>query len=967
MLQRSKDRYRWHLKVTKKVQANGHWADYVIAERDVHPIFADASHSLKKASGEAYFDDKLNVELKFINEDYDFIVGTKVNLRPLNIKYVLELYYDGVLRKTTYFRKTTCDIDENHHIMTVDLKEIGIYDKIEDKKADEVNVAKLGLEKHDVMHRIMPMMQVYRLGKREVMSTSSENVVSTSTCAEVTSFNQLHENDNMHIVAAFIGVLKDYDTEAVIGNYYGTQSINTAGQTNTLRFFRNRTGADYIECQISNSGCRFIKNTFSTSVVSLMSALNRGEATFVTHSRDREGVGETTFVYKLEYTLQIYGYNMLYSSGGTRGYSNDFIESGIYDNAIDNPTLNAIRMENTASMIPSSFRAIYEDDWMLGMGIYIDTRAMMDKMYSATTSYYDQYTYWTTIRDYFLLQDLIRAMLSKVDADLVYEDNVQHSEFFSSALNPVSGELNGIYYVTPKSNVLSIDYDYAAWKAMLTFEQLMSMIRNVFNCYYDIYEDHDGVRHFRIEHAQWYANGGSYSERVRSEIDLMANKDSRNKLPLGYRTKNWKYDTSEMPTKIEFSWMDDASEAFGGVPIYVPENRMLINTNYTEKKEITAFDSDLGYLSIAEGSVSKDGFVIVHTDEVGNIDFGTVELDEVSYTAENYKLSMAYLHDKFWKYGLCGTHAMINNKEFAIDNPPRMRMAEIEFVLPVGATYDQYSLIRTECGYGYVNDIELDLSSGKVKATVKYELETTRNADDVILTNERGDTTAADVVDYLNSNYNVTDGMLGNRFGNGIQDAMINLIRSMLVRKRPNGTYVAINSVTHEAIEPIVIPEWNDGEMLQYIKDNQFEKREVLIEKCKDGEKVLQNLLDDGLVFYTEDMKVIAPDVSSDAVDEMHAVMGIGLSPYADVIGKFGIVQTTYYMMTNLIMMEKDDCYDTCVDMFEYEEIRNLIIDGVDTIDLLIEHTGREEVRNYMRYLEAVGLVEREDERYIVV
>ena len=115
-----------------------------------------------------------------------------------------------------------------------------------------------------------------------------------------------------------------------------------------------------------------------------------------------------------------------------------------------------------------------------------------------------------TLKDAYSLADVISTMLKEIDPRLKHEGTSEYSQFLYSGTSPLSFDTarNGYkVYIAPKSNVLKGNYDQAAQKAELSFEQLMDMLRNCFRCYWFI----DEYNRFRIEHISYFLKGMSYT------------------------------------------------------------------------------------------------------------------------------------------------------------------------------------------------------------------------------------------------------------------------------------------------------------------------------------------------------------------------------------------------------------------------------------------------------------------------
>lgn len=718
-------RMRFVLQVTEKVRAaqGQGWEDSVLEERDVHPMFDSATRNWDRDGDEAYLEDKIDMDLTFAGDDYAYILyGADGEPRPLHYKYVLKIYYDGHYVKDVYFRKSGCEIDEDHRSVKVSLKEYSVYDKFKNGKGDEYNLAKMDIEKRDSQYAVHPVLQVYSLGKSEVMSSHANGSLVSRQCAEEYDIDTLLRvpDDTAAGYSMFVLCMSSLlvhdpnHTEFYFNGNGGEVYTSIPSGRYNLGTFNNTDGANFA---ISTDGTTvtFVAQRlgvrFSGSMA-LRRALTEGEAVL----GQTLPVGEHDTL-KIEFAIRIYGWRVMYNQGMTQ-FDDGFMSSSIY-----NKVLYSYLGSQPIAAVQSTMSQPYmeiPDSEALGWHFYVNTNYMQG------FGIYDEYTRINPIRDLMSLGDVIKAMMEKVDSDVVFEKDEDHSEFLFASVNPVTDEDNTHYYITQKSNVLSSHSTKGAWKVPLTMEQLLELLRNAMNLYYDIYETADGKRHLRIEHRLFYMNGYSYGASSANVIDLTKSIDVYSKKKLSRETHHWSYDTSDCPTRIEFEWMDEQSEAFGGTPIEVAENRMLINTNYTDKRQVSYFSSDIDYLMLNQAEASYDGFFIVSaTEEDGVlvIDSGEVEYAGGQQMLLNYRLSMPYLQSHYWRYGIAARYAVINGVETEIENMPKMRRSEVSFVLPVGSRIGVSSIIKTDNGVGEVVSMSYEFGSGKVTATLKYETE----------------------------------------------------------------------------------------------------------------------------------------------------------------------------------------------------------------------------------------------------
>lgn len=366
------------------------------------------------------------------------------------------------------------------------------------------------------------------------------------------------------------------------------------------------------------------------------------------------------------------------------------------------------------------YQPICAGAWLEGKSIWVKASLLQSLILSTV--------YTEPIEDFYELGDLIKRLLQKVDDSIVFEKDVEHSQFLFAANNPVTGLVNNKLLITQKSNLLRLHYDYPAWKGAITFEKLFSMLRNVFNCYYDIFKGNDGKWHLRIEHVLFYMNGLSYTPYSRNLINLKQWFDALNGKPQSFRSGNWQYDTATQASRYEFSWMDNQSDIFDGYPIIIPEEHMIFSEEKTEKCHVDAFSTDINFMLATSSDVSSDGFLLTEVVE----DNGQLFVPEVTivdagrvFVVQNGNLSFVVLHPRYFVYNVYSKVVNINNGTMAtISKVSRLRKNKVEFNCPAGVDITPHTLYRTSVGDGEVVELDVDLTSNKVSAELSYETET---------------------------------------------------------------------------------------------------------------------------------------------------------------------------------------------------------------------------------------------------
>ena len=207
-----------------------------------------------------------------------------------------------------------------------------------------------------------------------------------------------------------------------------------------------------------------------------------------------------------------------------------------------------------------------------------------------------------TIRHAYPLASVISVLLAKIAPGITHAGTTDYSQFlYGQNLVGITQTL----LITPKSNLVTAGYDQPAQKAPITLKNVTDMLRDCFRCYWFI----DEQNRFRVEHIQYFRNGGSYSGSPVVGIDLTTQKVPRNGKEWAFARNQYKFDKPEMAARYQFGWMDDVTQLFEGFPIDIISK--YVNPDNIEQIDVSRFTSDIDYILLNPGAISKDGFVLL--------------------------------------------------------------------------------------------------------------------------------------------------------------------------------------------------------------------------------------------------------------------------------------------------------------------------------------------------------------------
>lgn len=595
---------------------------YLVANyqaRDTKAIFGDdLTNNYTRESGEQYFRQKLSGRLTFVKSDYDWIMNL-----PLDTKIVARLYWDDMDPEvqrymSCFFYRTDCEIDEDNKIISVEPDTDDDYTDFLGALDKEVDLIKLAPRITPVQIDKRPCLQVYTLGDSRLTNILSNmsweqdcNIIDDAAALVNTyRFKQWDEIVSVVVSGASgipsffslkqatpsgLGLITRTLTNGTYRIVIATMEPGYSGGRNEYTIYNGTTRLYYAEESADDYGSAFPRT------VTLNAVQGTGTCTlqidvaqfFVRMISDVERIGSAaTFPIPDE---DITDTNRNYSrvspvpeGGDLTIAANDLLST--------DPTRWGIYQPGQYYTSPLSIAGfalpVCHNRWgrvsyWMSQSVALDA---VEKEGRRTV----------TLKDAYSLTDVFNAVLAEIAPSLTLS-----SEFLNFA-DPLdqSDPDEGMLLITPKSNLLNINYTQPAQKAPITMRQLLDMMRTVYRCYWAL---QGGA--LRIEHVEWFRRGGSYSGSASIGADLTANKTVRNNKPWSYLNKKYTYDKAEMPWRYEFGWMDDATEPFEGEPLEMVSN--FVNKESIERFDVNNFSSDVDFLLLNPNAASKDGFVIM--------------------------------------------------------------------------------------------------------------------------------------------------------------------------------------------------------------------------------------------------------------------------------------------------------------------------------------------------------------------
>lgn len=324
-----------------------------------------------------------------------------------------------------------------------------------------------------------------------------------------------------------------------------------------------------------------------------------------------------------------------------------------------------------------------------------------------------------TLRDAFTLSSCVNMLLKEFAPGITHEATPEYSQFLYNTNNPISGQSFKLL-ISQKSNIINGEYQTPAQKAPVTLQQIMTMLRDIYKCYWYI---EDGK--FKIEQINWFRNGGSYGYNPIIDYDLTQLENVRNGKKLAFATSEYSFDKVDMPERYQFEWMDDVTTPFEGLPIDITSK--YVTAGKIEEINISNFTSDIDLMLLNPGAISSDGFALfaaVTPSGGGQLElpFTRQTVDNVGYYLQNGYLAFINIQPTYWVYDMPARRFKINNTPNYAIGIERKKKQTLNF--PAGTTDpNPMQLVKTYIGNGQVDKLSVNLCSRSIKATLKYDTE----------------------------------------------------------------------------------------------------------------------------------------------------------------------------------------------------------------------------------------------------
>ena len=596
------------------------------------PIYnGDLSKDFEKESGQEFFRAKLSGKLTFQRDDYTFIVS-----KAFDTQFTLEIFisYNAGQSWASYWRgtfwKTDCDFDDDARYVVVQPTVLDQYNDVLAGMDKEYNLIELAPEIVPVKADKRPMIQVYVPGQsvigcflsgmwweQEAEPESDETKLvndfkfalnKVMTIADVsgsmspqlpTSFSKVFSGNErfnpqaqgtQEFIASGYKLVYGYGSGSG-GQQYSWTIVRTSDNVSMWSFVAPNQTPPLLPVQI-------ILTPVSSSGAS-------GNVTLFVHDLPvySRFVLDTAQISGLD-TYQIPDNDIVENNRNYTRVSGYYFPDTIYFSTSLTSTPNQWGLYQ-----PGQYYFNPADNTLLGLGEAFPVarnawgRVSIWFTFSAVDWVVEESGRQSfTIRHAYPLSSVISVLLAKIAPGITHEATTDYSQFlYGTNLIDITQTL----LITPKSNIVTAGYDQPAQKAPITLKNVTDMLRDCFRCYWFI----DKQNRFRVEHIQYFRNGGSYSGSPVVGIDLTTQPVTRNGKAWAFARDQYKFDKPEMAARYQFGWMDDVTQLFEGFPIDIVSK--YVNPDNIEQINVSKFTSDIDYILLNPGSVSKDGFVLL--------------------------------------------------------------------------------------------------------------------------------------------------------------------------------------------------------------------------------------------------------------------------------------------------------------------------------------------------------------------
>jgi len=716
----------------------------------LHPVYSDNTAIVsKKDKSEWYYRKSLNGELDFLKSDFEWVLDTGGHYAtlPNYVRYDVRLKEGSSVILNLSFNFTDCKVDVDNRRITVTPETKDDYTEILAGIDEEFNLIELGAEKKQMTYKKRPLIEIlpmggythgiaYQRGQPYITDIDTRKVVQT-----LEGIGSLRHDYCFWPVAGYKVVTISGEFTAANGVYFGSANdlqnysydlYNINGDTTyKVRVLHNAGQTAYGRISI-------IRTSDSAVLYELQGSLSTNDLFDI--------LPQTQFY---GYALKIYA-EMITPRFFARLLCDTLTVAGqpTYAKPIEDVTYSGgnysrIIPLNMSNLVSATFaKSSNITNYLYNNNIYYQLPTNdYDRWHPIALDEWGNMSMWlnkwacdyseptaekiTLINDTYKVSSIISKLLEKIGSSVTHAPTTIYSQFLYGT-NPISNK-DFRLLITQKTNIKVSSYDTAATKAPIRLSDILTMLKNVFNCYWFIDDQH----RLRIEHLSWFLKGGTYSSSsvLTTYKDLTAIYNARNGKKWAFNTNNFSFNKSEISQTKEFCYMDNTNEIFDGQKIEV-------TAPFVQKGKIDTinagnFTANIDYVLQRPDLISDDGYmlfapVVQNLHEALPYVLTCENIAEGAFDApiyvQNPYLAYSVLERVYFLYNLAGSSVKIGNKTYQVQIGTREKTNEA--VVPDCAlNLNPYQMIKTLAGDGLISEISVNLQSKIGKAKLNYATE----------------------------------------------------------------------------------------------------------------------------------------------------------------------------------------------------------------------------------------------------
>jgi hypothetical protein len=734
---------------------------------------ATFTKTIEQDSDEVFFREKLDSPIRLKGADYDFVYDRffPSHLEEKMLVNIKQVYLAGGIEKEIdyyngYFTRVDCEFDNDNKVVEINVTTDDIYEDLLAGVDDEYDIIKMEVPTKRVQYIKRPILQIYKYGANRIgnflggtyWEQDCEPTTNGNYLFNIYKFSNKDNAFNVNLSGEGIPI-------AVAGDYSGNvkPTVDSFGVLFSGVLTKKDSTDYYIIIELRAGGATVFLRKISVYTF-LDEKLFEGEKGIDSFSDQSNqtllpilGSG-ASYTYIASLSVQSIYCRWLHDKDGDAGsYNrpiNDITEYNTNYQYVKPYGLSAVNVTNRISLTPTKYGKVIDSDTE-----YYNTPIMYHnspRFLPVSRSTWENYSIWfrfnseyaineelirkdIILKDAYTIEAIIQALLNKILGEGVvkFEGTPDYSEFFySTAPTPFRPLQKDIFYplITPKSNILKGEYDKPAQKGVITLREVFDMLRNVFNCYWRL-DNVGGEIRLRIEHIHYFENGGSYLDINTIGIDLTQERDIKSKRYYAIAIANyisgkhfpinsnkWKYNKKDLPTRIEYAFMDNCSEAFNGYPIIV--NSPNVTKGKIDKIQSAKFTPDIDMMVSTPEEFNNDGFALLGATKIVSPDFEyilpiiNININNMNLFLQNGYLAYVKLHADYFKYNCPATNVTINETETQAISTIKTKEQEVEF--PNQRDIDYKKNIKSGLGVGTITKINVNLSNRKNIVTLKF-------------------------------------------------------------------------------------------------------------------------------------------------------------------------------------------------------------------------------------------------------